>query len=177
MSLYLIRHTTPDIAAGVCYGLMDLDVAASFDDEAARLLARLPISGPVISSPLKRCRRLAEYLADRLQQPLSVDERLREMDFNRWEGRLWDDISRAELDAWSDDFLHARPHDGESVAMLRDRTLAVLGDIQAAHEKALVVTHSGVVRAAMARGDTLACFQQEIGFGDFVEWSTSTAGQ
>lgn len=34
MKIYLIRHTTPHIEKGICYGQTDLDVAETFNNEA-----------------------------------------------------------------------------------------------------------------------------------------------
>ena len=33
MEIYLIRHTTPKIEKGICYGQADLNVADSFEEE------------------------------------------------------------------------------------------------------------------------------------------------
>ena len=33
MLIHLIRHTTPDIETGICYGQTDLDVSDSFEKE------------------------------------------------------------------------------------------------------------------------------------------------
>ena len=44
MEIYLVRHTTPDVAKGICYGQADIDVTATFLAEAAGhndLLAQL----------------------------------------------------------------------------------------------------------------------------------------
>lgn len=41
----------------------------------------------VVSSPLSRCRKLAQYIATAAELPLHFDERLAEMDFGAWEGR------------------------------------------------------------------------------------------
>ncbi len=37
MEIYLIRHTTPKIAQGICYGQSDLELASNFDDEMASI--------------------------------------------------------------------------------------------------------------------------------------------
>ena len=34
MQLFLIRHTKPQVTAGLCYGQSDIDVAASFVEES-----------------------------------------------------------------------------------------------------------------------------------------------
>ena len=91
------------------------------------------------------------------------------MDFGAWEGRPWNAIPRAELDAWAADLLHARPHGGESVAMLARphpprarRAAAAAGDT-------LAVTHAGPIRAALfATGGDAAAWQRAIGFGETI---------
>ena len=67
-----------------------------------------------MSSPLGRCRALAELIGSAFHLQPAYDRRLQEMDFGAWEGRDWNDIPRTELDAWAADFLHARPHGGAS---------------------------------------------------------------
>ena len=37
-TLYLIRHTAPDIAPGTCYGQLDIGAADSFEEEASHVL-------------------------------------------------------------------------------------------------------------------------------------------
>ena len=59
----LLRHTTPAVAEGTCYGRLDLPLAESFDTEFEALKAALPAFGRLVSSPLARCRQLAEQLA------------------------------------------------------------------------------------------------------------------
>ena len=87
-------------------------------------MAALPRADRLVSSPLERCRRLAERIGAARGLVPVVDERLREFDFGTWEGVPWESIPRAELDAWAADFLHARPHGGESVQMLHERVAA-----------------------------------------------------
>ena len=43
----------------------------------------------IVNSPLQRCRIFAEQLTD---APLHVDERLREVGFGVWEGRLVEEV-------------------------------------------------------------------------------------
>ncbi|MEM7493959.1 MAG: alpha-ribazole phosphatase [Pseudomonadota bacterium] len=168
MALILLRHTTPDIDEGVCYGQTDLDVLATFEREAENALAALPPFQQIISSPLVRCRKLAEFIADRTGLSVQRDERLMEMNFGNWEGQPWSDIPRAEIDAWASDFIHASPHGGESVAMLRRRVHRALSDIARTEKPSLVVTHSGVMRAALSKGDGFADFEAKIDFGGHV---------
>ncbi len=143
MILHLVRHPKPRVAPGICYGRLDLE-AENAGAVAARLRAELPPELPVWSSPLRRCRSLAELL-----HPLPVlDERLTEMDFGRWEGRPWDAIPRAELDAWAADVAGYAPPGGESPRLLQARALAFVAGL--AVPEAVIVTHAGVIRTLLA---------------------------
>jgi alpha-ribazole phosphatase len=168
MALTLLRHTTPAIASGVCYGMTDLDVAETFAEEASAVLDALTPPDRIVTSPLTRCRKLAEHVAQSHALPVTVDDRLREMDFGTWEGLPWAEIPRAELDHWATDFLHARPHGGESVAMLTARVREALAEWDDHQSHALIVTHAGVIKAALATEATAQGYNTNIGFGRFV---------
>lgn len=143
MILHLIRHPKPRIEPGICYGRLDL-AAEDVDLVALDLLARLPAGLPVWSSPLQRCRALAEELH---AQP-SIDARLAEMNFGAWEGRAWDAIPRAEIDAWAADVAHYAPPGGESPIMLQQRALDFVAGLDV--PEAVIVTHAGVIRVLLA---------------------------
>lgn len=167
MQVFLIRHPPPQVAPGICYGQLDLP-ARDVQATAARLRAQLPAGLPVVSSPLQRCRALAEALhpAPRLAAGLM------EISFGEWEGRRWDEIGVAALDAWAADLLHHAPPGGESAATLQARTVACLDALAAEGDAAwVVVTHAGVMRAALgaARGLPAAAWSQlRFGYGECV---------
>jgi alpha-ribazole phosphatase len=149
--LYLIRHTRPDVAPGICYGQLDLDLAASFAQEAQRILCWLPPLELVFTSPLLRCKRLGEYLAQRQHCALHSDARLMEKHCGAWEGRMWDDIARDEIDAWAADVLGYAPPGGESTRQLLLRAgsfLAALAQLPQRH--IAIVAHGGSIRAMLA---------------------------
>ncbi len=169
MAVILLRHTTPDVAPGTCYGRTDLALAASFDAETQRVRESLPGGvAHLVSSPLGRCRRLAERLGIELGLAPEIDPRLIELDFGAWEMRPWAEIPRPELDAWRDDFLHANPHGGETVAMLKARVDAAVADLRRRDGPVLAVTHSGVIKAALAQGAAAEHFSATVGFGQFL---------
>ncbi|MEL6665302.1 MAG: alpha-ribazole phosphatase [Pseudomonadota bacterium] len=168
-----MRHTTPDVAPGICYGRTDLDVASSFEVEAAAALAELPAFERIVSSPLQRCRKLAEFISAQVDLQFDIDPRLKEMDFGNWEGRPWSRIERSELDAWAADFYHARPHGGESVAILQARVREALEDLRDQDIPTLIVCHAGIIRAALAHGEAAKDFNTEIAFGGFVTMSNT----
>ena len=142
MQLFLIRHPRPLLAAGICYGQLDV-AAQDAQPIAERLRALLPADTPVIASPLLRARRLAEALHP---QP-RYDPRLCEIDFGEWEGQAWDQIDRRLLDAWAADVLHFVPPGGESAAMLQSRALDCLQNLRG--PRLAIVTHAGVIRAVL----------------------------
>lgn len=148
MILYLIRHPKPLVDPGVCYGRLDV-AAENVAAEALRLQAELPPGLPVWSSPLRRCRALAEHLHPRP----AFDEGLVEMDFGAWEGRLWDDIPRAELDAWAADVAGYAPPGGESPRAVQRRALAFVAALDV--PAAAIVTHAGVIRTLLAHWQDL----------------------
>ncbi len=142
MQVFLIRHPRPLLAAGICYGQLDVDC----DDPlpiARRLRPLLPANIRIIASPLRRTRRLAEALHP---QPL-FDARLMELNFGAWEGKRWSEIDRVQIDAWAADLLNFIPPDGESVAMLQRRAVDCVTALDAGH--VALVTHGGVIRALL----------------------------
>jgi alpha-ribazole phosphatase len=167
----LLRHSRPAVAEGTCYGRSDLAPGPDFEAAAATVLAGLPPVAAVRSSPLVRCLRLAERIAATRGLALDTDPRLIEMDFGRWEARLWAEIDRGELDAWAADFDHARPHGGESVAMLAARVGAALRAAEPSDPPVLWVTHSGVVRAACAITGAGEGWATDLGFAEWLDLS------
>ena len=168
MHLTLVRHTRPMVAGNICYGVTDLDLAPTFEEEATRVVETLPPAERLVTSPLSRCRRLAERIAVAQSLVPVVDERLREMDFGRWEGMPWDAIPRAELDTWAADFLHARPHGGESVHMLYERARATIADCRRTGLSHIVVTHAGVIKAVRAEDRHPNAWKSNVEFGGAI---------
>ncbi|MBU0753449.1 MAG: alpha-ribazole phosphatase family protein [Gammaproteobacteria bacterium] len=143
MRLFLIRHPAPDVAPGTCYGRTDLPLAEDAATVVASLAPLLPAATPLFSSPLIRCRRLAELL----HPAPHFDDRLRELDFGTWEMQPWDGIDRAALDAWAANPLHFAPPGGEAVEGLRLRVRAFLDELAG---DAILVAHAGVMKLCAA---------------------------
>lgn len=141
--LHLVRHPPPEVAPGTCYGRLDVP-ARAVAETADRLRGLLPAGLPVWSSPLRRCRELAEYL----HPTPRLDGRLQEMDFGAWEGQPWATIARAALDAWAADVAGFAPPGGESGTAVQARALAWVADCGEA--EAVAVTHGGVIRVLAA---------------------------
>jgi len=146
--LTCIRHTSVAVPSGIVYGQTDVAVAASYPEELKQLAEKLkgvPVD-QVFSSPLGRCSRLATDLFP--CRPVNFDERLKELNFGRWEGKSWDEIYRSDAGKfWMDHYLTASCPEGESYPELRERVISFLKMVTALKAGHIVlVTHGGVIR-------------------------------
>jgi alpha-ribazole phosphatase len=142
----LVWHPPLAITHGICYGRNDLAIADPADIE--RIAAQLRhVGGIVWSSPLQRCRLVADAIG-----PNQVDARLIEMDFGAWDGVAWDDIPRAALDLWAADPWTFAPPGGETGAALVARVTAFRTALPAGDH--VIVSHGGPLKVltALLRG-------------------------
>jgi len=152
MEIYLVRHTTPDVAKGVCYGQADLDVTDSFENEAAIIRQHLPGTLTAIySSPLQRCKKLAEHLYR--DHTIHLHDDLKEINCGSWEMQLWDDIPKPEIDPWMNDFVNVRTPGGESYTDVFERVSQYFEKIIERHSstgnKGLLITEEGMHRVVI----------------------------
>jgi broad specificity phosphatase PhoE len=126
--------------------------------ELAATLTREPIAA-VYSSTLRRALETAETVAGPHElTPLTVDA-LREVDVGSWQG-----LTRAEVETrFPEQFrrwLDYGPgwEDGETHEQMGERVLAALRELARLHphERILVVTHGGPIRAALARAEGIS---------------------
>lgn len=146
-----LRHPPLPQLQGVCYGRRDDDPPPGAHGLAAQALCaahpRL-LRLPLLSSPARRCRGLAEALCAQAgvgDGATRCDPRLWELDFGAWEGLRWDALPRAALDRWAEDVVGFRPPGGESFRDLVARVDDCLRTLDGPH---LIVAHAGVIRAA-----------------------------
>jgi len=146
--LILVRHAEPvEDMRGRCYGSLDVGLCQAGLREAERL-ASLECE-VVYSSPRIRAIDTAKAIAAYVR----IDDDLRELDFGELEGRTYDEIAASEPElyrAWMERPTTVTFPGGESFALLKKRALAALDRIRAANDCAVVVTHGGVIRAALA---------------------------
>lgn len=151
MLVYVIRHTPVDVPQGICYGRSDVALHADWRDHFAAVRKRLPLQAlahnNVYSSPLKRCRLLAEELTESVQQ----SELLSEMDFGEWELNAWDAVPKQEIHRWLSDLVHTRAPGGERLSDVYARSTRFLTQLaETPHDVAFVLTHGGVIRCLVA---------------------------
>jgi len=156
--LVFIRHgETAWNAVGRLQGQQEIDINARGRAQAercGRILTRMPgaTNLPFIASPMKRTietMRLVRAAAGLDPDAFSVDERLKEISFGRWEGLTWREVKRddprgalrREADKWG-----CVPPEGESYAMLCERVATWLAELAG---PSVVVAHGGVARALM----------------------------
>ncbi|MCS7101722.1 MAG: histidine phosphatase family protein [Burkholderiaceae bacterium] len=150
VELHLWRHPRIAGADGLCLGALDWPVDARRARHLARHIAaqaralRLPPA--IATSPLLRCRAVAAHL-HALKWRVTVDARLTELNFGRWQGKPWREVPAAEIAAWEADFLHHRPGGGESLAQLRARLAAYVQDVAQGVRPVLAITHAGCIAA------------------------------
>lgn len=115
----------------------------------------------IVSSPLRRASTGAERLAENRDLPLRIDPDWAELDFGEWDGRplealRTDPASAAQLDTFYGSEDATPPPGGEGWTVLRGRVARALARLLAEQEKAddrtsaLVVTHGGPIRTALA---------------------------
>ncbi|ENW82421.1 hypothetical protein F908_01699 [Acinetobacter sp. NIPH 284] len=124
----------------------------------------------IISSPLRRCRRFAEHLADQLGLPMRVNEHIKEMYFGDWEGISTQVIYEAEPERlanfWQFPTQYHAPN-GESLTQFQQRIFIgfeqIYTQIQEQNgQKALVITHGGVIKL-------LTCLARQQNLDDLLK--------
>ncbi len=171
MKVYLIRHTSPDVPKGTCYGQTDVPVAPTFREEAAATLAAIPDIkfDKVYSSPLTRARLLADYCGYPAPR---LDNRLKELNFGRWEMQKYDEIDDPYIQEWYDNFVDAPIPGGESFHEMYDRVVDFLDELKTRDfENVLIFAHGGVLACARVYAglcDLRHAFENLIPFGGML---------
>jgi len=144
MELILIRHTRLAIEKGTCYGQSEVPVSSTFEKEKNQILKNITsLDAHIISSPLKRCTKLANCISKKYQ----IDNRIMELNFGNWEMQKWDEIKDVELDIWMNNYIEHRCPNGESLLDMKDRVQQFYNELKLQnHKKVIIITHGGVIR-------------------------------
>src|SRR5271157_4618951 len=92
LTLILTRHGQAAASDVMLGGQLDVPLTPEGRQEAEALASRLEgiRIDRIVSSPMARALETAQTIAD--GRPLEVDERLRELDYGRWEGLTYTQI-------------------------------------------------------------------------------------
>jgi len=142
--MIFLRHPTPDVPTGTCYGQTDLDIAEIGHAQIENAVQVTPVVERVIASPALRCQKLAHAIADRHGLKPTFDDRLWEMNMGDFEGKLWAEIDREVSAKWFEDPFHNKAPNGESFLDVQTRVLEAL---EQADDTCAIVCHAGVIRA------------------------------
>ena len=165
MELFLIRHTAPAVASGVCYGRTDLALADTAERDIQLALERLPKFELIYSSPAQRCARLATTLAQRDACTLTLAPELQELDFGQWEQLPWTQIPREHSDPWAADPWNRSPPGGETEQALWTRVATwYRAAFPAPVSRCAIVAHGGPLRV-------LRCLALGLHMEDRWSWS------
>lgn len=155
--ILLIRHgEVEEKFQGRFIGKTDAPLSESGRAECRTLRARVAAHAPELffHSPLRRAVETLELVRSPGVRSV-VDPRLREIDFGRWEGLLFDEIARVatpeELRIWAEDPAGMVFPEGESFAAFAARVDAFTRELaEIPVECAAVVTHGGVLMRMIA---------------------------
>ena len=178
MILTAIRHTSVDVPSGICYGITDVPLAATFQTEASQIQAQLGNNAfdLVFSSPLKRCTKLASTLFQ--EEKIVPDDRLKELNFGDWEMQSWDSVfNSSEGKTWFQDYTVTRCPSGESFADLIERIKSFLDELKVYEkEQIAIITHAGVIRALMCllqQKSAGEAFNTPLKYGQIVNFDSN----
>jgi alpha-ribazole phosphatase len=174
MLLRLLRHPATAPSGERCIGQTDVALSAEGLAAIERIAEDAARTKParILSSDLRRCRTLADAIAARLDICPEPDAIWREVNFGAWENRTWDEIRSDDphtLAEWMEHFVTVAPPGGESFHQLQSRVVSALQKIDPEpFDSLLVVTHAGVIRAAVCAFSDLPlrrAFELEVSCG------------
>ncbi|MBC7333975.1 MAG: alpha-ribazole phosphatase [Actinobacteria bacterium] len=158
VKLFLIRHgQTIWNAEGKYQGDVDVELT-NFGIKQAKLMAkylsRVHFSS-IYSSPLRRALDTARIIAKGRKREVIIRENLKELNFGKWEGLKFDEISKfygSEYKKWLDNPFKNTPPGGESFSSLTERSSKEIHRIIDENEdgsNVAVVTHGGVITSLL----------------------------
>ena len=169
MNLYFIRHTSVNVPQGMCYGQTDVTLNDTFEEEAQRVkeqLSNIPLD-KVYSSPLTRCKRLANFCITDL--PIAYDDRIKELNFGDWEMKQWGDI---DYQVWEDGWIDAIIPNGESFQIMFHRVSEFIEELRLQkYEHVAIFTHGGVCSCSNVYFNILPidkAFELKVNYGSIT---------
>jgi alpha-ribazole phosphatase len=164
------------VKKGLCYGDMDVPLAADWEEGANALIKSLSLdfsdaSNVCYHSPLSRAAQLANHISEGYSQSVVA---LKELDFGDWEGLCWQDIPRQDIDVWMEDIVNGAPYNGESLQVVADRVWSWWLSVKDNPVDACVlVAHSGVIKvlvSLLCQWPLAQAHRIDVGFTSLTEF-------
>lgn len=169
----VVRHTSVGVEPGICYGVSDVPLSSSADLEIAKVVEQIDSVKTIYSSPLSRCRKLAEKIAEKFNLEVIFDDRVIELNFGDWEMKRWVDFEQSpEAVRWFDNYIDNRTPNGESFSMQIARVREFYNEIKESSDNTVVVTHGGVIRSMLSivnNIEPIDTFNSKVDFGEIVK--------
>ncbi len=181
MKLTLVRHGECTLSGTYC-GHLDAPLTKKGREQAQDVAQRLgSVSFEICyRSPLSRTHETAQVICAHRDFPLVDSPLIKEMNFGRWEGKTYEELSKEFPDLmkkWISDPPAVSPPGGEPFSSLNTRVRDFLFHlIGKNHEDVLIVSHGGVIAALLLeiyKKPFSEFFQSVPPLGSFqtVEWS------
>jgi probable phosphoglycerate mutase len=147
-----VRHgETAHNRDGRLQGRVDLELSEKGLDQAARAAGRFADSrvNRIYTSPLRRAQQTAAAIAEVCGAEVEIDERLIELDYGDWDGRVLSEIRPERASGWLTDPTFAPPG-GESLVAVTARIESFCDDRLNADDRVVAVSHVSPIKAAVA---------------------------
>ena len=156
---------------GYCYGQTDVPLFSTFEEEAEVVKQKLKAipHNAVLSSPLSRCVRLAEYCG--YGDELKLVDSLKELNFGEWEMKRWEDL---RMEEWRDNWVETPAPGGESFKDMYNRVSRLLDELRTRNYNSVkIFTHGGVINCAkiyFGQAKLESTFDRIAAYGEVVEF-------
>ena len=147
--LYLLRHGATTLN-GLYVGSTDVSLAEDGRKQIRRTANLLAVEQirKVFCSPMKRCRETLNLL--HLDASFEFDDNLREIDFGRWEGKSFEEITKKDqkfIENWRTNGESFCFPEGECIKTFNKRVELFSRKVLTATEKQiLIIAHGGTIR-------------------------------
>lgn len=152
MKIYFLRHTTLNIDDEIFYGQSDVDVSDNFLNEVKLIKRKIKNENidlskiHIISSPLKRCKKLATQI----RPYFTIDSRLKELNVGDWELKPINSIPKKIIKDWEENIMTFKIPNGESNKDFLNRLDSFLKDILSFNQDVLLVAHAGSINGMIS---------------------------
>ena len=169
VEIFLVRHTKVALSKDYCYGASDVELADTYPQDINKVKNKLKGIDfqKSYSSPLQRCRKLADVLVN----SVLVENDLMEMSLGDWELQKWADLDQNQVNDWMNDFVNINPPNSENYMEFSMKPVFFFDSLirkLKSNDRVLIVSHSGPVRAIICHVLNLPlthAFNFEVDFG------------